>query len=56
MDQETIGTIVRALKQERIDLVVTLPEEPTSPLIAAIRQDRHFTSVLGSSLPLESND
>jgi sulfopyruvate decarboxylase subunit alpha len=52
MDQETIAAIIHALKQERIDLVVTLPEEPTSPLTEAIRQDPHFTSVTVAS---ESN-
>ena len=33
MEQETIAKIIDTLKSEGIDLVVTLPEEPTSPLI-----------------------
>ncbi len=45
MDQETIATIIKTFKSEKIDLVVTLPEEPTSPLTEAIRKDSYFTSV-----------
>jgi sulfopyruvate decarboxylase subunit alpha len=45
MDQETIATIIGTLKAEAIDLVVTLPEEPTSPLTEEIRRDSYFTSV-----------
>jgi sulfopyruvate decarboxylase subunit alpha len=45
MDQDTITTIIETLKQEKIDLVVTLPEEPTSPLTEAIRQDPYFLSI-----------
>jgi sulfopyruvate decarboxylase subunit alpha len=45
MEQDTIATIIDTLKQEKIDLVVTLPEEPTSPLTEAIRQDPYFTSI-----------
>jgi sulfopyruvate decarboxylase subunit alpha len=45
MDQATIGQIIDTLKAERIDLVVTLPEEPTSPLTEEIARDPYFTSV-----------
>ena len=39
MEQETIAKIIDTLKSEGIDLVVTLPEEPTSPLTETIRRD-----------------
>jgi sulfopyruvate decarboxylase TPP-binding subunit len=45
MDQDTIRTIINTFKEERIDLVVTLPEEPTSPLTEEIRKDPSFTSI-----------
>ncbi len=45
MEQDTITTIINTLKKEGIDLVVTLPEEPTSPLTEEIRRDPYFTSV-----------
>ena len=45
MEQETIAKIIDTLKTEGIDLVVTLPEEPTSPLTETIRRDPYFTSV-----------
>ena len=45
MELETIAKIIDTLKAERIDLVVTLPEEPTSALTESIRRDPYFTSV-----------
>ena len=45
MERDAIATIIDTLKKEGIDLVVTLPEEPTSPLTEAIRRDPYFTSV-----------
>jgi sulfopyruvate decarboxylase subunit alpha len=45
MDKESIAIIIKTLKQEKIELVVTLPEEPTSPLTETIRQDPYFTSI-----------
>src|ERR1700754_3798719 len=45
MEQETIAKIIDTLKTEGIDLVVTLPEEPTSPVTETIRRDPYFTSV-----------
>ena len=45
MDEESITIIINTLKHEKIDLVVTLPEEPTSPLTEAIRKDPYFTSI-----------
>lgn len=49
MDQETIKIIADGLKGEGIDLVVTLPEEPTSALIHALREDDFFTVVDAAS-------
>ena len=45
MEQETIAKIIDTFKTEGIDLVVTLPEEPTSALTETIRRDPYFTSV-----------
>lgn len=45
MEQDTITEIINTLKEEGIDLVVTLPEEPTSPLTEEIRRDPYFTSL-----------
>jgi sulfopyruvate decarboxylase subunit alpha len=45
MEKDVIDIVVRTLKKEKIDLVVTLPEEPTSPLTEAIRKDPYFTSI-----------
>ena len=52
MDQATITEIIATLKTEQIDLVVTLPEEPTSELTETIRRDPYFTSFTVAS---ESN-
>src|SRR5262245_31764536 len=49
MEEETIAKIIDTLKAEQIDLVVTLPEEPTSPLTETIRRDPYFTSVTVAS-------
>lgn len=45
MDQETIAVVIETFKEEKIDLVVTLPEEPTAPMTEQIRRDPYFTSV-----------
>ena len=45
MDQESIQIIMAALKEEGIDFVVTLPEEPTSALTNLIAEDPFFTFV-----------
>jgi len=45
MEQDTINAIINTLKEERIDLVVTLPEEPTAPLTEEIRRDAYFKSI-----------
>jgi sulfopyruvate decarboxylase subunit alpha len=45
MDKETIQLVIDTLKEQKIDLVVTLPEEPTAPLTEAIRSDPYFTAV-----------
>jgi sulfopyruvate decarboxylase subunit alpha len=49
MDQEQVKTIIETFKEEEIDLVVTLPEEPTYPLTEAMRHDPYFTSVTVAS-------
>jgi sulfopyruvate decarboxylase subunit alpha len=45
MDTETIGLVIEAFRDERIDLVVTMPEEPTYPLTSTIRDDPNFQSI-----------
>ncbi len=45
MDQQSVQVIVETLKEQGIDLVVTLPEEPTYALTEAVRQDSFFTAV-----------
>ena len=45
MDQHSVQIIVATLKEEGIDLAVTLPEEPTFALTEAMRQDPYFTAV-----------
>lgn len=45
MDKDMVGVIIETLKEKNIDLVVTLPEEPTYPLTEQIRQDPFFTAV-----------
>ena len=42
---QAIRDVIEAFKEERIDLVVTLPEEPTYPLTTAVREDPAFTSI-----------
>ncbi len=45
MDNESGRLIIETFKEEGIDMVVTLPEEPTSSLTEAIRKDPTFTSL-----------
>jgi sulfopyruvate decarboxylase TPP-binding subunit len=45
MDQDTIELVIETLKEEEIDLVVTLPEEPTYPLTEAVRGDPYFSTI-----------
>ncbi len=45
MDQLAVRTIIDTLKEEKIDLVVTLPEEPTYPLTEALRSDPFFQTI-----------
>jgi sulfopyruvate decarboxylase TPP-binding subunit len=49
MDAESVAIITEALKTEGVNLVVTLPEEPTSSLIHALREDAYFTLVDAAS-------
>jgi len=51
MDKDTIQLVIDALKEEKIDLVATLPETPTSPLIEAIRRDPYFTFISVAGKP-----
>jgi sulfopyruvate decarboxylase subunit alpha len=45
MGPEAVQITLDTFKAEGIDLVVTLPEEPTFSLTDAIRQDPYFTAV-----------
>jgi sulfopyruvate decarboxylase TPP-binding subunit len=45
MDEEGIRLTIEAFKKEGIDLIVTLPEEPTYSLTEAIREDPYFTAI-----------
>jgi len=45
MDVESTRLIIEALKEEQIDLYVTLPEEPTVSLTQAIQADPYFTCI-----------
>lgn len=49
MDKESTQMVVEGLKAAGIELVVTLPEEPTSSVIEATRQDPYFTTVTVTS-------
>ena len=45
MEAEATQLIVEALKDEKVSLFVTLPEEPTAALTRAIQADPYFTCV-----------
>lgn len=45
MDQEVQRIILETLRSEGIDLVVTLPEEPTYPLTRAAQEDPYFRTI-----------
>ena len=45
MDPQSEKLIIETLKEQGIDMVVTLPEEPTFSLTDAIRKDKYFTAV-----------
>jgi len=45
MGADAVQLTIDTFKEEGIDLIVTLPEEPTYSLTDAIRQDSYFTSV-----------
>ena len=49
MDVESIRLVIEALKEEKIDLYITLPEEPTVSLTQAIQADPYFTCVTVAS-------
>jgi sulfopyruvate decarboxylase TPP-binding subunit len=51
MDAEPARLIIEALKEEKIDLFVTLPEEPTASLTQAVQADPYFQCV-----PVASED
>ncbi|HEX6512529.1 MAG TPA: hypothetical protein VF157_09545 [Chloroflexota bacterium] len=44
MGPEAVRIVMDTFKQEGIDLIVTLPEEPTFSLTDAIRKDPYFTA------------
>ncbi len=44
MGPEAVRIVMDAFKEEGIDLIVTLPEEPTFSLTDAIRKDPYFTA------------
>jgi len=44
MGAEAVRTVIETFKEEGIDLIVTLPEEPTFSLTDAIRKDPYFTA------------
>jgi sulfopyruvate decarboxylase subunit alpha len=46
---DAVQSVIAALKDEHVDLVVTLPEEPTYPLTTAIRDDAAFDSITVTS-------
>lgn len=45
MDREAQKVIIETFKEEGIELIVTLPEEPTYSLTEEIRQDPYFTAI-----------
>lgn len=45
MDRDSVQMVIETFKQEEIDLVVTLPEEPTYPLTEALRADPFFQTI-----------
>ena len=49
MDVESTRLIIEALKEEQINLYVTLPEEPTVSLTEAIQKDPYFTCITVAS-------
>ncbi len=49
MDRQAVQIILETLKEEEIDLVVTLPEEPTFPLTEALRGDAFFQTITVSA-------
>jgi sulfopyruvate decarboxylase TPP-binding subunit len=51
MDAEPARLIIEVLKEEKIDLFVTLPEEPTASLTQAVQADPYFQCV-----PVASED
>ena len=49
MDAEPARLIIEALKEEKIDLYVTLPEDPTASLTQAVQADPYFQCVTVAS-------
>lgn len=45
MGPDAVQLTIDTLKQQGVDLIVTLPEEPTFSLTDAIRKDPYFTAV-----------
>ena len=49
MDAEPTRLILEALKEEEVDLFVTLPEEPTASLSQSAQHDPYFTCITVAS-------
>jgi sulfopyruvate decarboxylase subunit alpha len=45
MDSECIRIVTESLKEQKVDLVLTVPEEPTHELFEAIKNDPYFTAI-----------
>ena len=54
MDAEPARLIIEALKEEKIDLYVTLPEDPTVSLTQAVQADGAIKSLWRPYHPLSS--
>lgn len=49
MSQEAIQLFSEAFKEEGIDLILTLPEGPTDPMVDELRRDPYFTVITVSA-------
>ncbi len=49
MDAQAVQLVIEALKEEGVDLYVTLPEEPTVALTRAVQADPYFTCINAAS-------
>lgn len=49
MGDDCVRVVIETLKEEKIDLVITLPEEPTYALTEALRTNQDFTVLTAPS-------